>query len=63
MWSGGLSVQGRPIRWSVTRVSLCAVWSSGLSVQGFSQESYDRLLDVSSSFLEAVQATAPRRVE
>jgi len=35
-----------------------AVWSSGLSVQGFSQRSYDQLLDVSSSFLETVQATA-----
>ena len=33
------------------------VWSGGLSVQGFSQESYDQLLDVSSSFLETVQAT------
>ncbi len=35
-----------------------AVWSGGLSVQGFSQQSYDQLLDVSSSFLETVQATA-----
>lgn len=35
-----------------------AVWSGGLSVQGFSQRSYDQLLDVSSSFLETVQATA-----
>jgi len=34
------------------------VWSSGLSVQGFPQKSYDQLLDVSSSFLETVQATA-----
>lgn len=34
------------------------VWSGGLSVQGFSQESYDQLIDVSSSFLETVQATA-----
>lgn len=34
------------------------VWSGGLSVQGFSQASYDQLLDVSSSFLETVQATA-----
>ena len=34
-----------------------SVWSSGLSVQGFSQDSYDQLLDVSSSFLETVQAT------
>lgn len=35
-----------------------AVWSGGLSVQGFSQDAYDQLLDVSSSFLETVQATA-----
>ena len=35
-----------------------SVWSSGLSVQGFPQASYDQLLDVSSSFLETVQATA-----
>jgi hypothetical protein len=35
-----------------------SVWSGGLSVQGFSQESYDQLLDVSSSFLETVQAAA-----
>jgi hypothetical protein len=34
------------------------VWSSGLSVKGFPQKSYDQLLDVSSSFLETVQATA-----
>ncbi len=34
------------------------VWSSGLSVQGFSQSAYEQLLDVSSSFLEIVQATA-----
>jgi hypothetical protein len=34
------------------------VWSSGLSVQGFSQESYEILLDVSAAFLAAVQATA-----
>lgn len=34
------------------------VWSSGLSVQGFPQKAYDQLLDVSSSFLETVQATA-----
>lgn len=34
-----------------------AVWSGGLSVQGFPQGSYDQLLDVSSSFLEVVQAT------
>ena len=35
-----------------------AVWSGGLSVEGFSQASYDQLLDVSSSYLEMVQATA-----
>jgi len=35
-----------------------SVWSTGLSVQGFSQKSYDQLLDVSSSFLETVQAAA-----
>jgi len=35
-----------------------AVWSTGLSVQGFPQRSYDQLLEVSSSFLETVQATA-----
>lgn len=34
-----------------------SVWSSGLSVRGFPQESYERLLDVSSSFLEIAQAT------
>jgi hypothetical protein len=34
------------------------VWSSGLSVQGFGQASYARLLDVSSSFLEAIQSVA-----
>lgn len=35
-----------------------AVWSSGLSVQGFGQQAYEQLLEVSSSFLETVQATA-----
>lgn len=35
-----------------------AVWSSGLSVQGFPQVEYDALLDVSSSYLETVHATA-----
>jgi hypothetical protein len=34
------------------------VWNGGLSVQGFSQPSYDQLLDVSSSYLEAVQGAA-----
>ena len=33
------------------------VWSTGLSVQGFDQVAYDQLLDVSSSFLETVEAT------
>ncbi|KAA0234399.1 MAG: hypothetical protein EDR02_09070 [Actinobacteria bacterium] len=33
-----------------------AVWSIGLSVEGFTQEAYDRLLDISSSYLEDVQA-------
>lgn len=40
-----------------------SVWSSGLSVQGFSQASYDQLLEVSSSFLETVQASALTMVE
>ncbi|MCU0310847.1 MAG: hypothetical protein MUE36_07890 [Acidimicrobiales bacterium] len=35
-----------------------SVWSTGLSVQGFPQSSYDQLLEVSSSFLETVQASA-----
>lgn len=35
-----------------------SVWSTGLSVQGFDQVHYVRLLEVSSSFLETVQATA-----
>lgn len=39
------------------------VWSAGLSVQGFSQEAYETLLDVSASFLEAVQATTLASVE
>lgn len=39
------------------------VWDGGLSVQGFSQESYDELLDVSSSYLETVQATALTAVD
>lgn len=33
------------------------VWSGGLSVQGFPQESYEQLLEVSSSYLETVHAT------
>lgn len=40
-----------------------SVWSTGLSVQGFSQKSYDQLLDVSSSFLETVQVTANAMVQ
>ena len=40
-----------------------SVWSSGLSVQGFPQVEYERLLDVSSSFLETVQVTALAMVE
>ncbi|MGI9603794.1 MAG: hypothetical protein ACR2QE_18060, partial [Acidimicrobiales bacterium] len=40
-----------------------SVWDGGLSVQGFSQASYDQLLDVSSSYLETVQATALTAVE
>ena len=40
-----------------------SVWSSGLSVQGFPQSEYDQLLDVSSSFLETVQATALTMVQ
>lgn len=39
------------------------VWSAGLSVQGFSQEAYETLLDVSASFLEAVQATTLASIE
>lgn len=39
------------------------VWSAGLSVQGFSQESYETLLDVSAAFLEAVQATTLANIE
>ena len=34
------------------------VWSSGFSVRGFSQRSYEQLLDLSASFLEVMQATA-----
>jgi len=39
------------------------VWSGGLSVQGFSQVSYETLLDVSAAFLEAVQATTLANLE
>lgn len=34
-----------------------------LNVQGFSQEAYEQLLDISSAFLETVQATALATVE
>ena len=40
-----------------------SVWSTGLSVQGFPQKEYDQLLDVSSSFLETVQAAALTMVQ
>ncbi|MSO79013.1 MAG: hypothetical protein EXQ79_05350 [Acidimicrobiia bacterium] len=33
------------------------VWDGLLNVQGFSQEAYEQLLDISSAFLETVQAT------
>lgn len=34
-----------------------SVWDGGLNVQGFSQPAYEQLLDISSAFLETVQAT------
>jgi hypothetical protein len=34
------------------------VWDGALNVQGFSQAAYEQLLDISSAFLETVQATA-----
>jgi hypothetical protein len=34
-----------------------SVWDGGLDVQGFSQPAYEQLLDISSAFLETVQAT------
>ena len=34
------------------------VWNGALNVQGFSQAAYEQLLDISSAFLETVQATA-----
>ncbi len=34
------------------------VWDGQLDVQGFEQEAYEQLLDISSAFLETVQATA-----
>jgi hypothetical protein len=33
------------------------VWDGQLDVQGFGQEAYEQLLDISSAFLETVQAT------
>lgn len=39
------------------------VWDGLLDVQGFSQEAYEQLLDISSAFLETVQATALAAVE
>ena len=39
------------------------VWSSGLSVQGFPPDQYELLLDVSSSYLEDVQATVLATVQ
>src|SRR5262249_3370788 len=35
-----------------------AVWDGQLDVQGFTQDAYVQLLDISSAFLETVQATA-----
>ncbi len=34
------------------------VWDGQLNVQGFEQDAYEQLLDISSAFLETVQATA-----
>lgn len=39
------------------------VWDGLLNVQGFSQEAYEQLLDISSAFLETVQATVLAAVE
>lgn len=39
------------------------VWDGLLNVQGFSQEAYEQLLDISSAFLETVQATALATVQ
>lgn len=39
------------------------VWDTFLDVQGFSQEAYRQLLDISSAFLETVQATALASVQ
>jgi hypothetical protein len=39
------------------------VWDGQLDVQGFEQEPYEQLLDISSAFLETVQATALATVQ
>jgi hypothetical protein len=39
------------------------VWDGQLNVQGFEQEAYEQLLDISSAFLETVQATALATVQ
>lgn len=39
------------------------VWDTFLNVQGFAQPAYEQLLDISSAFLETVQATALSTVE
>ncbi len=39
------------------------VWDGLLNVQGFSQEAYEQLLDISSAFLETVQATVLASVQ
>jgi hypothetical protein len=39
------------------------VWDGQLDVQGFEQEAYEQLLDISSAFLETVQATALATVQ
>ena len=39
------------------------VWDGQLDVQGFEQDAYEQLLDISSAFLETVQATALATVQ
>jgi hypothetical protein len=39
------------------------VWDGQLDVQGFEQQAYEQLLDISSAFLETVQATALATVQ
>jgi hypothetical protein len=39
------------------------VWDGQLNVQGFEQQAYEQLLDISSAFLETVQATALATVQ